>query len=194
MPFVTEELWQRLSDQRANMLLLERWPGYGDDVVDEAASSEIDWVIRMISTVRSVRAEMNVPPGARIPLLLQGANEQSRDRLARHEELLKTLARLESVEEFDGELPPGSIQAVVDEATLLLPLADVIDIGQERERLAKELDKVRGQIGQIDKKLANEKFVSRAPAEVVEAERERKADAEQTGARLEAALERLQGA
>ena len=88
----------------------------------------------------------------------------------------------------------GSIQTVVDEATLVLPLAEVIDIARERTRLAKELDDVRAQIGRIENKLANEKFTSRAPAAVVAAEHERKADAEQTAARLAAALERLQGA
>ena len=194
MPFVTEELWQRTSQARANMLILDSWPSHGDDVVDETVSAEIDWVIRMITAVRSVRSEMNVPPGARIPLLLQGADGETLARMKRHKELLLTLARLESAAGLDGDLPPGSIQTVVDEATLVLPLADVIDIAQERERLAKELDKVRGQIGQIEKKLANEKFTSRAPAHVVQAEQDRKADAEQTGARLEAALERLQSA
>jgi valyl-tRNA synthetase len=194
MPFVTEELWQRTSTGRTNMLIVDSWPQHGDDVVDEVASGEIDWVIRMITAIRSVRSEMNVPPGAHIPLLLQGAAPESLDRLGRHKDLLLSLARLDSAEALSGELPAGSIQTVVDEATLVLPLADVIDVAQERQRLAKELDKVRGQIGQIGKKLANEKFTSRAPAHVVDAERERKADAEATGARLAAAIERLQGA
>ncbi|HZD25965.1 MAG TPA: valine--tRNA ligase, partial [Alphaproteobacteria bacterium] len=194
MPYVTEELWQRMADDRPTMLVLDAWPDYGDALVDDAASAEMDWVIRLISAVRSVRSEMNVPPGARIPLYLKGAGEETLRRLDAHRELILTLARLELAEPLEDELPAGSIQTVVDEATLILPLADVIDIEMEQARLGRELQKVEGFIGQLEKKLANENFVSKAPEHVVEEQRERKAEAEQTRDRLREALERLQAA
>ncbi|SLN77253.1 valine--tRNA ligase [Oceanibacterium hippocampi] len=192
MPFITETLWARPGQSRDGLLMLADWPVLGDDLVDAEADAEIDWLIRMITGIRAVRTEMNVPPGARVPLILNGAEAATKARLERTGELLARLARVAGVS-FDEALPKGAIQTVVDEATLVLPLADVIDIGQERDRLAREIDKCDGLIAGLEKKLGNEKFVSRAPAEIVEAERARKSDAEQTRAKLAEALGRLTG-
>ncbi|MDP6564611.1 MAG: valine--tRNA ligase [Alphaproteobacteria bacterium] len=193
IPFVTEELWDRLAE-RDGMLVLADWPEFGAELIDQDAGAEIDWVIRLVTAIRSVRAEMHVPPKARIPLRLRGAAEGTLARLQRHGELITTLARLDGVEALVGEIPAGSVQAVLDEATLVLPLADVIDIDQERQRLAKELDKLDGQIAGLEKKLANENFVAKAPAHVVEEQRARKAEVEQTREKLKEALERFQAA
>jgi len=192
MPFVTEELWQQ--QNASELLVLSEWPNLGDELDDAAASDEMDWVIRVVTAVRSVRAEMNVPPAARIPLYLQGADDRTLERLADHRSTLLTLARLDLAEKLDDELPTGSIQTVVDEATLVLPLADVIDVAKERERLSREVAKVEGFVNQMAKKLSNENFVAKAPEHVVEEQRERKQEAEQTLSRLRDALERLQAA
>jgi len=194
MPFVTEELWQRLSEQRNSMLLLSRWPELDPGLYDAAAAAEIDWVIRMVTEVRSVRAQMNVPAGAQIPLYLQGASAETLERLQRNRANLLSLARVELAEALEDELPHGAIQTVVDEATLVLPLAEVIDIAQESARLAKELEKLDGHIAQMDKRLGNESFVAKAPEHVVAEQRERRAEAEQTRDKLRAALDRLQAA
>ncbi len=194
MPFVTEELWAKMapeSEGRDQLLMLSPWPKH-EGLENADADAEIDWVIRFVTEVRSVRAEMNVPAGARVPLIVSGANAESQDRIARHEETLKRLARLETIE--TGETPKGALQIVLDEAILALPLAGVIDVAAESARLKKEIDKISKEIGQLDAKLSNEKFVSRAPEHVVEEQRERKSEAEATATRLSQALDRLQAA
>ena len=193
MPFVTEELWaERASERgRPSLLMLAPWPEHRG-LADAEADAEIGWLIRLVSEVRSVRAEMNVPAGAKVPLVIAGASAETKARVARHEETMLRLARLDKVE--FGKPPAGAVQIVLDEATLALPLAGIIDIGAESKRLKREIDKVGSEIKQLDAKLANEKFVSRAPEHVVEEQRERKTEAEAMAAKLEQALKRLEAA
>ena len=190
MPFVTEELWSQFRPAGAGLLLLDPWPLDDPALHDSAAEAEMGWVVRLVSMVRAVRAEMNVPAGARIELLMRDANATSRARLDRHADQIKTLARLANIT-LDAAVPKGAAQLVLDEATLVLPLAGVIDIDAERRRLEKEIARLEGEIGKIDAKLADERFLARAPAEVVEEQRERRAEASDTKARLGAALARL---
>ena len=194
MPFVTEELWAKLAspdNARDSLLILAPWPKH-QGLENAEADAEIGWVIRLISEVRSVRSEMNVPAGAKVPLVLSGANDGTTARAKRHEETILRLARIEAMS--FGKAPAGAVQIVLDEATLALPLAGIIDVAAESKRLKREIDKVGSEIRQLDAKLANEKFVARAPEHVVEEQRERKADAEATAARLEQALKRLEAA
>jgi valyl-tRNA synthetase len=194
MPFVTEELWANLANEaegRASLLMLAPWPE-PRGLENAEADAEIGWLIKLISEVRSVRSEMNVPAAAKVPLILAGANDQTRARAAAHGETIKRLARLDSLD--FGRPQAGAVQIVLDEATLALPLAGIIDIGAESQRLKREIDKVGSEIKQLDAKLANEKFVSRAPEHVVEEQRERKTEAEATAAKLEQALKRLEAA
>ncbi|MGD9501332.1 MAG: class I tRNA ligase family protein, partial [Methyloceanibacter sp.] len=193
MPFVTEELWAKRAAEegRASLLMLAPWPEHLG-LADADADAEIGWLIRLISEVRSVRAEMNVPAGAKVPLVIAGAGKSTEARVARHEETMLRLARLEKVE--FGKPPTGAVQIVLDEATLALPLAGVIDIDAEQKRLKREIDKVGSEIKQLDAKLSNEKFVARAPEHVVEEQRERKVEAEAMAAKLEQALKRLEAA
>ena len=194
MPFVTEELWQRTGEKgpkRESLLVTAAWPihtGLGD----KAADTEMDWVIRFISDVRSVRAEMNVPAGAKIALLIKDASAESLARLERHRSLIDRLARLSSVD-VASEIPHGAVQLVLDEATLILPLADVIDLKAETARLRKELGKLEDEVKKIDAKLGNVKFIAGAPEHVVEEQRERKAEAEAAMAKFTDALKRLGG-
>ena len=193
MPFVTEELWVKRAPEagRATLLMLAPWPEHRG-LENAEADAEIGWLIRFISEVRSVRAEMNVPAGAKVPLVVSGASEATRARVARHEETMLRLARLERIE--FGKPPHGAVQIVLDEAVLALPLAGIIDVDAEQKRLKREIDKVGSEIRQLDAKLGNEKFVSRAPEHVVEEQRERKTEAEATAAKLEQALKRLEAA
>ncbi len=190
MPFVTEELWGRTA-AREGMLVRADWPNHGDDLINNEAAEEIEWVIRMVSEIRSIRAEMNVPPGAKIPLYLGGASGETLARLERQRDLITTLARISETAEQSGDLPPGSVQTVVDEATLVLPLADVVDLDQERQRLGKAVAKLDGQISGMEKKLANKGFTDKAPVEVVETQRERLAETERTREKLRDALSRF---
>src|SRR5579875_2185525 len=167
MPFITEELWARTSETPREMLLvLADWPdfaGYSADFI--AARAEMSWVIDLVKGVRSVRAEMNVPAAARIPLVMTGASQESAARLARHIDVIATLARLSSAEAAP-EIPKGSAQFVLGEAVIALPLGDVIDFAKERARLEKDLKKAQDEIARFDAKLSNEQFVSKAPEEV----------------------------
>jgi valyl-tRNA synthetase len=197
MPFVTEELWAQLAppgEDRPHLLIAAPWPTFSTDLADAAAKAELDWVVRLISEVRAVRSEMNVPPSAKLTLLVKDATPDQLNRLETHGELIMRVARLAAVEPAGESFPKGSVQAVVDGTTVALPLGEVIDIAKERERLAKELVKLDGEIDRIEKKLGNEKFISRAPADVVEEQRERRSGFEQSRVKLSEALDRLASA
>jgi valyl-tRNA synthetase len=191
MPFMTEELWQRRA-AGDDLLCLSRWPTL-DGLAGAEADDEMGWVVRLVSEVRSVRSEMNVPAGARIPLALVGASDFTRERAERHEGVIKRLARLDTIS-FAAAPPKGSAQIVIGDTTAALPLAGVIDMAAELARLKRELEKTEGEIRKVDAKLANENFVAKAPPEVVEENRERKTDFEAAALKLQAALQRLKGA
>ncbi len=191
MPFITEELWGELGEERDGPLIMSPWPDLPKSLIDAAAAAEMDWVVRLISGVRAVRSEMNVPPGAKIPLLLKDAGDGARAALITHKDLILRLARLTSAEVLDGDVPKGSLQDILDEATVVLPIADVIDIGEEKARLEKEVAKLDGEIAKHDRKLANEKFTAKAPPAVVETERDRREEAAAKRAKTAEALKRL---
>jgi valyl-tRNA synthetase len=193
MPFLTEELWARTAPEdapRKGFLMESEWPDLSTLPVDEAARAEMNWVIDLVSSVRSVRAEMNVPPSQKIELVLKGVAEESRLRLRRHNDLVLTLARLSGVRE-SSDIPKGSAQFVVGEASGALPLEGVIDLAKERARLQKEVAKQESEIAKIDAKLSNQAFVSRAPEEVIEEQKERREEANVVKTRLAEALSRL---
>ncbi len=200
MPFVTEELWQKLEFAAAEgegaLLITATWPEAGV-FTDQAAAAEMDWVVRLISEIRAVRSEMNVPVAEKIPAILSGADAVNARRLEVHFDQITRLARLsqiEAVADGQAEPPKGSVQTLIDEASLILPLADVIDLGQEKARLAKEIAKLEGEIVGYTKKLANEKFTAKAPAAVVEEQKTRRSDAEAARDKLQTALNRLNAA
>ena len=190
MPFITEELWKSRYDPNTS-LINAPWPDLPESMIDAEAAEEMDWVVRLISQVRAVRSEMNISPGAKIPMFLKEASDVSRQRLETHKGILSTLARLSSLDVLDGEAPKGAVQDVIDEATIVLPLAGVIDISAEQSRLEKEAAKLEGEIAKHDKKLANKGFTDKAPAEVVETERQRRTEEAATLVKVREALERL---
>jgi valyl-tRNA synthetase len=194
MPFITEEIWENLAGAESGRLITAPWPSYPATIRDPDATAEMDWVVRLISTVRAVRAEMNVPAAAPIALLLKDAAPESVRRLTMHHDLILRLARLASAEKLVGEPAKGAVQAVLDEATIILPLGTVVDLGQERARLAKEIARLESDMEKIAKKLGNEQFVAKAKPEVVEEQRERHDEAMQARDKLKAALERLSSA
>jgi len=190
MPYITEELWGQIVGDDT-LLINQPWPAI--DVVDSsAAQTEMNWVIRLISAVRTVRAELNVPAGAQIHLLIKDANEATKQRLQTHEATIKKLARLLDIAQT-SDTPKGSAQTIVDEATLILPLADVIDIAQESARLAKERAKWEDEIKKVEVKLSNDNFVSRAPADIIEEHKERLINARAMIVKIEAARKGLEG-
>lgn len=192
MPFVTEELWAetgKTGPKRDDLLILTEWPTY-QGLEDGAADAELAWLIDVISNVRSVRAEMNVPAGAKLQLVVTGAGEQTLARLVAGTSLITRLARLEQISP-QNQVPGESAQFVVGDATYALPLAGVIDIAAEKSRLEKEVGKLDGEVTGIDKKLGNEQFVSKAPEEVIEEQKARREAAIDRRQKILEALKRL---
>jgi valyl-tRNA synthetase len=190
MPFVTEELWEKLYGKPGGFLMLRDWPTDGARAEDAAAAAEIDWLIRLIDGVRAARSALNVPAGAKIAMIVNGASPETAARLERHADPVKRLARIETIAAGQAA-PQGSARVVIDEATFVLPLADVIDIAKEKERLGKERDKALAEIGKIDAKLGDASFVSRAPEAVVEEQKERRASYSALAGKLVEALQQL---
>jgi valyl-tRNA synthetase len=193
MPFITEELWHALG-ARTTDLVVSRWPDASAIPADDAAAAEIDWLIRLISDIRSARTELNVPPSAQVPLLVSEAGTATTARLATHAAALARLARAPAITPAVAPPSSGSIQLVVDEATYSLPIADVIDLAAERARLAKALDKLDKEAGGIAGRLGSPAFVEKAKPEVVEEAREKLSELTAQSERLRAALTRLGGA
>jgi len=191
MPFMTEELWAHTAGEgvtRDSMICHASWPtpAYADD----AAADEINWLVDLVTGIRSVRAEMNVPPSATAPLVVVGANTLTKARLATHDSAIRRLARVEDIR-LEDTAPKGAAQIVVGEATACLPLGSLIDLAAEKARLEKAIDKAKAEAARIEGKLSNEKFVANAKPEVVEAERERMAELDQQLASLSVALARV---
>jgi valyl-tRNA synthetase len=192
MPFMTEELWAHTAGEgaeRQTLLCHAAWPNPQFEVVEAAA--EINWLVDLVTGLRSVRAEMNVPPAAIAPLVMVGANEETATRLLRHESAIKRLARAGEISQAT-QAPKGSAQIVVGEATACLPLGDLIDVKAEAARLRKELEKTAGEITRIDKKLENPNFVAKAAEDVVAAEREKRKEFVEAEQRLKTALSRVE--
>ncbi|MBN9304143.1 MAG: valine--tRNA ligase [Devosia sp. 67-54] len=192
MPFVTEELWGETGKSgppRDRLLALSEWPML-TGLEDKAADAEVEWLIAVVSGIRSVRTEMNVPAAAKIPLVIVGAGEETGTRVEGQLAALSRMARLGEVS-YGDEVPESSAQLVIGEATFALPLKGIIDFDAERVRLKREIAKEEVEIAKIDKKLGNEQFVAKAPPEVIEEQRERRAEAVARLERLKAALARL---
>ncbi len=192
MPFMTEELWEGTAGDtgRGTLLCHAAWPK--PDFEDADAAAEMNWLVDLVSGIRSVRSEMNVPPSAIAPLLVIGGNDVTAVRLGRHEAAIRRLARVGDITAVT-EAPKASAQIVIGEATFSLPLGDLIDVKAEAARLGKERAKVGEEIARIVKKLDNPSFVAKAAEDVVEAEREKLAEYKSQEARLAVALSRIAG-
>ncbi|MEL6829207.1 MAG: class I tRNA ligase family protein, partial [Pseudomonadota bacterium] len=189
MPFITEVLWDQTAD-RDGFVMLQAWPGDAEAWQDHDAAAEMGWVIKLISQIRSVRSDVNVPAGAKVPVSVIGATANTARCVDAHRELIMRLARLEKFTLADAA-PAGSVKTIVDEATIVLEIADFIDAGEEVARLDKQLGKLGGEITGLEKRLGNEAFVAKAPADVVSEQRERLAELQGTRDKLGQAREQL---
>ena len=190
MPFITEELWG-ITGKRDNMLIHQDWPTYtAADLVDPEADREMNWVSDLVDKIRSVRAEVNVPAGAKIPMLMQNLDAAGRSAWTNNEALIKRLARIETLTETDT-LPKGAATIAVEGGVFALPLADIIDVAAEKERLEKTLSKLTKDMGGLKGRLNNPKFVASAPDTVVAESRELLTQKEAEAAKLKAAIDRL---
>ena len=190
MPFLTEEVWEHLGGARAGMLLTAAWPEFPADLSDAEARAEMEWVVAAVSAIRTVRSEMNVPPGARPPLLVKDADAATAARLERHREHFLRLARVARIDRVEA-IPKGAVAAVVEGTSLILPLGGIVDLAREKARLEKEIDKLDSELARIAAKLGNPGFLAKAKPEVIEEQREREADAGRDRERLKVAYDRL---
>jgi valyl-tRNA synthetase len=195
MPFLTEAVWEHLSGGKSGLLITAPWPELVGLPRDAAAMAEMDWVVSLISAVRGVRSEMNVPGGTEIVSYIRSEKPEVAARLARHGDAVRRLARLKSINKTEGAGWEGmsrqAVQVVVEGATLFLDLASAVDLEKERARLRKEADTVTGELDKIARKLGNEQFIAKAKPEVIEEQRERHSEGEAALARIRTALERL---
>jgi valyl-tRNA synthetase len=189
MPFVTAELWNNYHSEED--IINAQWPA--KENVDDNAIAHIDWAIELISAIRSLRAEMNLPAGSKLTAYLQGANEQSANNVNQFANIICAMARLEKIELYNGEITPDMVQTVFRENTVLIPLKGIVDFAAERERLQKELAGLNKNLEGYARKLNNPAFVDKAPAAVVEEERRRQAEALENKAKVEEALQRIVG-
>ncbi|MEO3415434.1 valine--tRNA ligase [Roseovarius sp. CAU 1744] len=189
MPFITEELWGTLAE-RQKMLIHADWPTYGAELVDADADREMNWVIDLIDAIRSARAQVRVPVGLYVPLVVTEFSAAGRAAWENNETMIKRLARIDSLSTVDA-FPKGSITVPAEGANFGLPLADVIDVGEEKARLEKSIGKLDKEMGGLRGRLNNPKFVESAPEEVVTEARENLALREEEAGKLTAALARL---
>ncbi|MNQ39259.1 Valine--tRNA ligase [compost metagenome] len=188
MPFITEEIWQRikaLAGKSGPTLMLQPWPEVDESKLDAAAEGDIEWVKQLMLGVRQIRGEMKISMAKRIDVVLANASAEDQRRLADFEPLLAKLAKFESVRVLAaGEEAPLAATALVGDMQVLVPMAGLIDKDAELARLDKELQRLEGEVKRVGGKLANEGFVAKAPAEVLDKERAKLAEAEQALAKL----------
>ncbi|MBD3764958.1 MAG: valine--tRNA ligase [Rhodobacterales bacterium] len=189
MPFLTEELWQT-TGTRSGLLAHADWPAYGAELIDADADREMGWVTGLIEDIRSARAQMHVPVGLKLDLLLVQLDDTGRAALARNAALIHRLARIDHLAE-SATVPRGAVTLPVEGGVFALPLQGVIDIAAETARLKKSLDKLARDIAGLQARLGNAAFIASAPEEVVDEARTRLETAEDEAAKLRAALTRL---
>jgi len=195
MPFITEEIWQRvkpLAGVEGEFLMLARFPEPDLSRVDADAATEVAWIQQVIAGLRNIRGELGISPGKPLPLLVTNASTEDAARLNRQAALLRFVGRLESISVIasEAELPPVST-ALVGNMTLGVPLAGLIDVASEVARLDKEIARLAQEVARVEAKLSNESFVARAPADVVAKEREKIADNQRAQAALAAQREKI---
>jgi len=196
MPFITEEIWQKISpmiDRGGKTIMCEAFPEFDKKYQDAVADDEIDWLKQVVVNVRTIRSEMGVSPAKRIDLILDKGEKQDRQRINDCEAFLKSLARVDNITwHTSKESLPASASTVVGKLDIHIPLAGLIDKDAEIARLKKEIGKLRKEQEKSTNKLSNPSYVKKAPAEVVQLERDRLSVFEQTLKKLEKHFERIE--
>ncbi|MCL1476872.1 valine--tRNA ligase [Marinobacter sp. M3C] len=188
MPFITEEIWQRiapLAGKSGDSIMLQPFPQADNSRQDDQAVTDIEWLKGVIVAVRNIRGEMNISPAKKIPILFRGNSAEGQRRMHENRQFLSSLAKLESLEWFEGDKAPMSATQLVGDMEVLVPMAGLIDKDAELKRLDKELERLGKEIGRLEGKLGNEKFTAKAPAEVVAKEQEKLTEFQSNLARLQ---------
>ena len=196
MPFITEEIWQTvapLAGKTGDTIMLQPYPVADESAVDNAANADIEWLKQVIVGVRTIRGEMNIPPGKALDIMLSNGDDNDKDRMTIHAPALRKLAKLESITWLENtESAPVSATALVGNLEILVPMAGLIDKDAELARLGKEIEKLGKDLSRIEGKLSNASFVDKAPAEVVAKEREKLAEQQAAMKKLREQEQRIQ--
>jgi valyl-tRNA synthetase len=175
MPFITEEIWQRvapLAGCAGDTLMRQAYPVFQQDRIDPSALTELEWVMSFILGIRRIRGEMNIAPGKPLPVLLESGGDQDREWLDKHRELIAKLGRIENIQWLEtGEQPPESAIALLGQMRILIPMQGLIDKHAELARLEKEIQRIEKDLPRLETKLGDPDFIDKAPAPVVEKER-----------------------
>ena len=191
IPYVTEELWDHFGYGEAFSLISAAWPEPVNVTGETEATEAVNWLIALISEIRSIRSEMNVPPSVKSPVYLQDASAETLARAEQNFEAISRLARASEIGPLNGAVPKNAAQAVLGEATIILPLEGLIDLEAEKKRLQGALTKAEQELAKVRAKLGNEDFTARAPEAILEEHREREEAFTNEAKRLAAALARL---
>jgi len=192
IPFITEEIWQQLKTGDEESLVISEWQQANPQFIDEAIEQKMDFLQRIISSIRSIRSEMNVPPAKKAQLIFRTTDKAAEDMLHEHAHYLQQLGNIESIREFESENDlKSTATAVVDNVELFLPLAGLIDLEIEKQRMKKEIDRITSQIQGLEKKLSNENFLAKAPEKVVQQEKEKLSNFKQKLNKLHINFDRL---
>jgi len=194
MPYITEEIWQRvapLAGKSGDSIMTQAYPAADESRIDTEAEGDIEWLKGVIVGVRNIRGEMNISPAKPIPLILRNGNDEDQRRLTQNETFLKSLAKIESISWLGDEEAPLAATQLVGDLEVLVPMAGLIDKDAEIARLGKEVDKISKELQRLQGKLSNEKFISKAPADVVEKEKAKLSDAQASFDRLHEQLEKI---
>ena len=182
MPFLTEEIWQTVSSlagQEGESIMLAPWPMKQSDHIDAESEAEIEWLKQIIVGIRTIRSESNIAPGTELPVFVDNATDLDRERFRRNEAYLGRLAKVSGITVLSAEeAPPASLMALCGDLEIRVPMAGVIDVEAELKRLDKEIERQHKEVAKLDGKLSNKAFTERAPADIVEAEKHKKGQAE----------------
>ncbi|MAI18806.1 MAG: valine--tRNA ligase [Rhodobacteraceae bacterium TMED111] len=189
MPFITEELWETLT-KRNEMLVHCDWPEYDRSLIDHAADLEMNWVVNLIESIRSARAQLRVPAGLKIPMILLEMDSEAKQAWENNSEMIQKLARITELTSAD-EIPKGSVAISAKGASFALPLEGIIDVEEEKKRLSKSLDKLQKEISALKGRLQNSKFIESAPEEVILETQENLVLREEEKAKLSSAASKL---
>ena len=186
MPYITETIWQRVVpltsfEKNGDSIMIQSFPQYDADQVDQTAINDLEWVKQFIIAIRNIRGEMDIAPSKPLPVLLKNVSDEDKRRLADNEQFLSALAKLETITVLaDNEEGPASATAVIGDMSVLIPMAGLIDKDAELARLSKAIEKLEKDVQRTEGKLSNEKFVSKAPAAVIDKEKAKLTEAQST--------------
>lgn len=196
MPFITEEIWQRIAPLAGKLgptIMREPYPQVDASLIDEVVEKQLAWLKNVIMSIRTIRSEMNIAPGKWLPVLLRKGTAFDKQNVVKNSYLLSNLAKLDSISWLeDQEKPPHSATAIVGELEIFIPMAGFIDKAEETKRLSKEIAKLKKELEQTENKLRNPQFIDKAPPQVVQKEQTRQVELSSTLKKLETQLKGLE--